>query len=229
MESFEKRGFLQRFGFLFGIVGIAAVAAVIFVGQSLFKRGGPAQKKTPEVTMIKIVPPATPPPPPPPPPPQPRIQEQKMIEQTPIENEEPKPEEAPAPAAPSLGTNIQGTGGPDAFGLSGNSRGTVLGGSGGARSAASRWGWYAGRVQNTVSDALRKNERTREASFRVEVRVWADLTGRIARAQLAGSTGDTALDEAIQRDVLMGLQLAEPPPDGMPMPIVMRLTARRPN
>jgi TonB family protein len=227
MESFEQRGFFQRFGFVLGIVGIVAVVAVIFLGQSLFKKSIAPPRKAPEVTMIKIVPPATPPPPPPPPPPQQKL-EQKMIEQTPIENEEQKPDEAPAPAAASLGTNIQGSGGPDAFGLSGNGRGTVLGG-GPARATASRWGWYAGHVQSSISDALRKNPRTREASFRVEVRVWADLTGRITRATLGESTGNAALDEAIKADVLTGLQLPEPPPDGMPMPIVMRLTARRPN
>ena len=89
--------------------------------------------------------------------------------------------------------------------------------------------WYASAVQVTVSDALRKNPRTRDANFRVEVRVWADLTGRISRAQLVRTTGDSRLDDAIRNDVLAGLQLNEAPPDGMPMPIVMRLSAHRPN
>ena len=34
---------------------------------------------------------------------------------------------------------------------------------------------------------------------------------------------------AIKDEVLAGLQLREPPPEDMPVPIVMRLNARRPN
>jgi hypothetical protein len=46
---------------------------------------------------------------------------------------------------------------------------------------------------------------------------------------LAGSTGHPVVDAAIKEEVLTGLQLEEPPPADMPLPIVIRLTARRPN
>lgn len=151
-----------------------------------------------------------------------------MISQTPVAEDEQKPEETPAPAAPVLGTNIEGTGGPDAFGLSGG------GGSGGGtriarHSSGSRWGWYAASVQRSIGEALRRNDVTRTASFTLEVRIWADLTGRVSRAQLAGSTGDPRVDAAIRDDVLSGLRLAEAPPRDMPLPIVLRLSARRPD
>lgn len=157
-----------------------------------------------------------------------------MIEQVPIEAEEkppeaPKPKDEPPPAA--LGTNIKGPGGSDAFGLgsAGNGGGIGLGQGGGGGRQGSKWGWYAGQVQSKVAEALRQNRLTRNASLRVEVRVWADMTGRITRAQLSGSTGDANLDRTLQNEVLAGLRLAEPPPEGMPMPIVLRLSARRPN
>ena len=93
-----------------------------------------------------------------------------------------------------------------------------------------KWGWYASQVQTRIGDAMRKNPRTRKANGRVEVRIWVDpATGRVIRAVLVSSTGDTAMDAAIRDEVLTGLQLDQPPPDGMPMPIVMRVTARRPN
>ena len=44
---------------------------------------------------------------------------------------------------------------------------------------------------------------------------------------MAGSTGDPSLDSAIRDEVLNGLQL-QPPPLGMPIPITLRLAARRP-
>jgi TonB family protein len=63
----------------------------------------------------------------------------------------------------------------------------------------------------------------------VTVRVWVDSAGRVTRAILAGSSGRAELDSALKNEVLAGLQLQSPPPEGMPMPIVMRISAKRPN
>ena len=147
--------------------------------------------------------------------------------------EEPKPAEkiAPpkAPDAPApLGTGLKG----DGPGLSGLGNGPGLGGGtlggGNGNKGGSRFGWYAGQVQAKIGEALRQNPKTRGSSLRIEVRIWPDTTGRITRAQLVGSTGDAALDSAIQNGVLNGLQLSEPPPAGMRLPINLRLTAQRP-
>lgn len=136
-------------------------------------------------------------------------------------------EEPPDEPTPVAGTSIQGKGPADGFGVSSNT-GRNLTGSAGKKNT-NPFGPYAAQVQATISDALRKNPRTRSAEFRVEVRIWPDLTGRVTRASLVSSTGDLAVDTAIKTDVLTGLQLDAPPPDGMPLPIVIRLTARRPN
>jgi hypothetical protein len=63
----------------------------------------------------------------------------------------------------------------------------------------------------------------------LQVQIWPDKAGRIVRVQLTGSTGDPTIDRAITNEVLSGLQLQEPPPAEMPVPIVLRLTARRPD
>lgn len=212
------------------------IAAVVILGGAIVlvalnTKSEPARKAPERLVSIQL----PPPPPPPLPPPPPKIQpppppEQKMIEQTPVEDEpkpEPKPVDEPPPA---MGTAIKGNGPGDGFGLSGTGKGGGIGGLGGnGGRAASKWGWYAGQVQSRIADALRQNKKTRAASISgLQVRVWPDATGRITRAQLAGSTGDRALDAALQSEVLTGLQLSEPPPAGMPAPIVLRLTARRP-
>lgn len=151
-----------------------------------------------------------------------------MIEQTPVENE-PKPEQAPdEPPAADLGTGIKGDGPPDGFGLSGSGSGRSNGTGSGNQQQRSRWGWYAGQVQSRIQQAVQTNRRTRAASIRAEVKVWADSTGRITRAKLTSTTGDAALDATLRDEVLAGLQLSEPPPEGMPMPINLRITARRP-
>ena len=136
--------------------------------------------------------------------------------------------EKPPEAPPALGTALKGDG-PDGFGLSGNGDGRIggIGGNGGGN--RSKWGWYAGQVQQSVVTALKAHKLTRSASMSLTVRVWADSTGRIVKASLSGSSGSAAIDTAIKNEILTGLQLQSAPPEGMPMPIVMRISARRPN
>ena len=237
----EEISFLQRFRFAIGLlVGLALLAAIGFLAVKLLG-GRSTSPKVEQVTMIKLLPPPPPPPPPPTPPPkvqpqptvQPMIEQKQMIEpETKPEKPQEKRDEAPkshdkAPPGP-LGLNAKGEGAGDAFGLVGRPGGNGLFGDGGG-GGGSRWGWYAVQVQSRVEEALRKNPRTSVATLRVEVRIWPDNTGRVTRVQVSGSTGDPAVDTAIRDEVLTGLQLQEPPPAGMPLPIVMRLTARRPN
>ena len=94
----------------------------------------------------------------------------------------------------------------------------------------SRFGSYAAQVQSTVEQALLQNNKTGTALIvGVLVRIWVDNTGRVTRAQLPVSTANPLLDSAITNEVLPGLQLKEPPPPDLPMPIVLRMTTHRPS
>jgi outer membrane biosynthesis protein TonB len=232
-ESGKEKGGWRRHGAALG-AGATAVA-VIVAGVFLFRSSGSEPtKKPPEIRMVTLQP--LPPPPPPPPPPQ-QLPQPKMVEQTPIKDPEvkqekplEKPKEAPpkpeAPPTGPLGFDAKGEGPGDAFNLAGRPGGNgLLGGGGGG----SRWGWYASIVQAQIEQALRENQKTRNAKLRIEVRLWSDASGRIDRVQLISSTGDIGIDETIKNEVLTGLRLREPPPKDMPMPIVARLTERQPS
>jgi outer membrane biosynthesis protein TonB len=147
-----------------------------------------------------------------------------MVEQPPVNKPEDKPKDpskpnSPAPPGPAA------TGPASDFGLAGGGGGGGIGGGGGG----SKYGWYAGKVQEAIAEALRRNAKTHDASLHVKVRIWSDNTGRITRAVLSGTSGDPSLDEAIRDEVLTGLVLPEAPPSDMPMPIVLRLNEQRPN
>jgi protein TonB len=225
----DAPGFLQRHRIVAGSFAAAGVAVLAFFWNDLFPKKTASPTRRENIVVVTVPPPPPPPPPVVPPPPPPPM-EQKMIEQAPIENE-PKPEaKADEPPPADLATGIKGDGPPDGFGLSGRGGSGGSGGAGsGSAQARSRWGWYAGQVQSRISQAVREHRTTRAANLRAEVKVWADATGRITRANLVTSTGDAALDAALRDEVLAGLQLSEPPPQGMPMPITLRVTARRPN
>ncbi|MBE2181031.1 MAG: TonB family protein, partial [Chthoniobacterales bacterium] len=106
--------------------------------------------------------------------------------------------------------------------------GGLIGGRGTGSGGASRFGAYAGRVQSAVSAALRSHKLTRSARLSVKARIWVDKGGRVTRATLEGSTGDAATDNALRGEILTAITLPAPPPDGMPMPIVMRINATKP-
>ena len=153
----------------------------------------------------------------------PKPEQQKFVQETaPTE----KPPEKQPEAAP-ITTSIKGEGDSGlGLGNGGGAGGSGFGGGGGG----SKYGYYAGRVQSRVAEILRTNKKTRAAVMdHVRVRIWADSGGHISKVSLGQSTGDPSLDTAIKSEVFSDVTLESPPPEGMPMPIVMSFTARRPN
>ena len=233
----DEPSFINRYKTAIGVVvGLAALAAVAgFAFHILGSHSAPA--KVEHISMVRLLPPPPPATPPPPPKVEPQPTVQPMVEQKQMMEPETKPDkplkrdEAPKShdkAPGPLGLNAKGEGAGDAFGLVGKPGGNGLLGDGDG-GGGTRWGWYASEVQATIEEALRNNPHTRDASLRVQIKIWPDKNGRIARVDMDGSTGDPTLDSAIKNEVLNGLQLQEPPPADMPLPIVLRLTAQRPN
>lgn len=213
--------------------GVAlALIAVLFVGVAYFFIGHddlPPPRQVRELTIVNIVPPPLPPPPPPPPPEQKMIEQPKMAEQ---EFKEDKPDEKPPePKQDDLANAKEEPPGPGTLNAPVGPGGLLpqgKGGGGGGGGGGSRWGYYAAMVQSQIESALAANSRTRKAVLQVQIRLWADGTGRVNRVQLMSSTGDAELDAIIRNEVLGSLTLREPPPKDMPMPMVTRVTERRP-
>ena len=224
-EEDDEPGFLRRHRILLilGSLG-TALAVYVFSGPS-----APSSPSAPRKAAVPIN--VTLPPPPLPPPPPPKVEPPKVEQQKEEMEEETAPVDAPPEPAPNdspppIGTNNVGNGPADGFGLgkatpgSGNGSGRKVGGTG------SKFGYYAGQVQSTISAAIRRHGKTKSATMSVTAKIWADETGRITRATLGGSSGDPTVDAALRNEVLTGLQLQSPPPAGMKMPINLRLTAR---
>ena len=220
-DSYDEKDdmtFMERHKVGLSIVAVAVISVGVYTLQSKFSKPNSSKSQGPSLVSVRL------PPMPTPPPPQEVKQEEKMMAQEKVDNKEEKPDDKPPEAAP-LTTNNVGTG-PDPFGLkAGNGGGSYLGSGSQQRS---KFGWYAAQVQTAIGDALRKNPKTRGASFASQVRIWSDITGRVTRAKLSPPTDDPKVDAAIG-EALTGLQLREAPPSGMPMPIVMRISAQRPN
>lgn len=213
---------------------LGALLAVGVVGGGIAwitaSPSAPRKKPAPSTVINITVPPPLPPPPPPPPQVEPPPQEEKMVEAETVVEDTP-PEESPAPEEPpaELTTNLAGGNGND-FGLKqGSGRGNFS--SGGRQTigaAGSKWGSYNAGLARTIEAALKRHPATRNASFGgTRTALWLDSTGRIERAKLLESTRLPSVDSVLTSEILPGL-IYQPQPEGMPSPIVIRISARKP-
>jgi TonB family protein len=224
-EEDQKRGWRHRVArAVVGLVLIGGLGtAVYFILNGATKTEHHAIQTVTRVTL-------PPPPPPPPPPPKvkppepdkvveaPKIQEPKITAAKPPEKAPPKPQQPPStPLTAEAGT------GSNPYGLAvGDGSGNVIGGGGGDGKVS--YLSYGRVVSTDVQAALRRDEKLRSAKFVAELRIWLDPTGKVTRVQLASSSGDPAVDSAVERS-LTGLAMHEPPPKDMPQPIRLRTRA----
>jgi periplasmic protein TonB len=206
-------------------IAIALVVVLVLggIGYGIKKlmSGGSPQKK--HVTTIKLIP-DTPPPPPPPPkePPKEQIKEQPKE----IKVEQPKPAEAP----PAENLKMEGPAGdgPSPFqagAVSNDYKGgdvKTIGSDGGAK-----FNWYAGVLKNQIQDALEKNQKLKEGQYKLIVSVWLKPNGDIEKLEWSGSDAEPEMQQAVKSVLDNMPAMREPPPEGMPQPIKLRITARK--
>jgi hypothetical protein len=77
---------------------------------------------------------------------------------------------------------------------------------------------YSERVQMDIQNALRKNARTRDGSYRAVLDLWIDPSRTIERTELFRSTGDRERDAAIAT-TLRGVTISRPAPANAPRPV----------
>lgn len=201
-------------------IGVGLVLAVLgglavrWIGNN---RQAPPPRKTMQFTVVKVQPQPQPVKPPPPPPvAQPKVEEQPQATRVELKATDIPPPDAPRPQSsePAAGGHLalaaEGEGPGDAFNLAGNVNGRgLLSGGGGlgdgtgdgvgqGESSGNAFAWYYVKVKSALEDALRKQKRLTTAAARVELKIWAEPSGRISRIQLVRSTGDASLDEAIK-------------------------------
>jgi len=140
-----------------------------------------------------------------------------------------------APAGDNLGVDAAGGTGSDGFGLVGNKGGrglTVGGGRGngsgmGHMSLMAKFGWYNKKIQDEIKKQVRKrldqNGGTPKGKYEVKVHILLDHQGSILKSQIKVSSGNDKIDEAIS-STLPGLRISQPPPDGMPKGMTIRLS-----
>jgi hypothetical protein len=81
-----------------------------------------------------------------------------------------------------------------------------------------RYGFYASSVRLQIREALLHNEALRSRRFSVQVNIWLDGAGLIAKSAMHRSSGIPGIDLAVARS-LDGVIVRPEPPTGLPQPI----------
>jgi periplasmic protein TonB len=209
-------------------------ASVIVVGvlALLLAACKDAPSRPKQAQSVKLLP-DTPPPPPPPKPeekrPEPK-REDKPQQQTPQPKPQPTPQqqalksdEAPGQGAGSGLTSGAVTQDYSAGATSGT--GAQVGSTevGSNRLAANV---YANAATRAINDYLNRDKELKQLDYRLQVYVWLQADGRLERAELVGSTGNTEVDAALRRALERFPGTRSPLPDRLPQPLRLQVSNR---
>ena len=184
----------------------AFVGLVAWAGFNLSRTSSTAAHQIARIALL----PDTPPPPPPPPPDKPKIEPKNEIRQ---QIDRPKMQAPPEPE--QLKMEGQAGEGPSPF-AAGEVKNDYIGGDIGN----GRFSPYVGRVAQLIQDALTKRK-AKIANARMLL--WLGADGAVQRFEISGAAPDT---ERELRAALADLgHLPEPPPQDMPMPVGLEITA----
>ena len=211
---------LKRIAFI--LLAIAVLAGLGYGVKNLMSGSDAKPKKAITKIALKDVPP---PPPPPPPKEQPKEQPKDQPKEV-KEVQQPKPAEAP-PSEQLIMDGPAGDG-PSAF-AAGEVKNEYKGGDvktigsdGGAK-----YNWYAGLVKNQIEVALEKDKKLTEGQYKVVVTVWLRQNGDIEKLEVGQSDAEPQIEQAIKTALDAMPAMREVPPEGMPQPIKLRITARK--
>jgi TonB family protein len=222
----NKYTWLRRLPVLLGLALCLLILMGVYFVKDKFHKPPQLKKVVQQITMIQ--PPAPPPPLPQEQKPQePEVREEKIDEPEPMPEPAPVPDQSKEPTPAELGLDAEGVAGTDGFGLDANKGGSSLLGGGGGGNAIL---WYGGQIQRQLEEGLQNllaDTAAMKSDYSVIIEVWVDTDGRISRSELASGCGKANVDQAI-REALPRLRLSigKPPPENMPQPIKVRLTAR---
>jgi len=217
MEDIDDSVSERRSMWIWGIVGLLVLAALGWGLHHMLSGNAGKTKKAPVVSLL----PTTPPPPPPPPKeekkPEPPKEQQKEVQ---VDKQVDKQMQPPDQTLKMEGAAGDGPS-PFAAGKVTSEDVSNLGGKGGALDPFAN---YAALAKGELQRYLARQNELKKRRYKVEVKVWVGGDGAVKRSELMGSSGDSDVDQSIERALAGGLAFSDRPPAGMPQPIRFLIT-----
>jgi TonB family protein len=92
-----------------------------------------------------------------------------------------------------------------------------------------KYGWYTSKIQEEIKVKVKK-QLTQDGGIpkgklQALVKIVLDAKGRIIKYELVGTSGNSKMDEAL-RVILAQIRISEPPPEGMPTGMTIKVTSQ---
>jgi len=136
------------------------------------------------------------------------------------------------PAGDNLGVDAEGGAGSDSFGLVGKKggRSILAGGSGiGSLSLLTKFSGYTQivvtEIRKKVMKQLDEEGGIPKGKLQTVVRVKVDVDGVVIDYRIIGSSGNNRMDDAVIQS-LRSLRISEPPPEGMPKTMSIKIISQ---
>ncbi|MBN2374503.1 TonB family protein [bacterium] len=172
------------------------------------------------------------------PPPPPRIKEQvpepivkreeEVLKQ---ELEEKIPDQAQdsikedMPSNDLLGLDADGGSGSDSFGLAAKKGGkSILLGDSRNVLSLTKYAWYTKIIEDEINKRLLRMGKFPQNNLKVLIKIMLDDNGHILDHSISRSSGDQKTDEAVYLAIKEMSMISEPPPEGMPKTLNLRIT-----
>jgi len=194
--------------------GLAALLLVVgfveFVQKMMSLKISKPERQTQTIQIIRPPPPPPPDQPPPPPP-------EKVEQPLPQDKPEPTPDEPQQQQPDVLANDGPATAGADSFGMHQGSGG-FIGGTGTAPFA-----WYTDRMRDAIKEKLSNSPCVKAAKGSVSTRIVVGADGRITHIELTTTTGDSRLDDCLDKVLGSISKIGAEPPPGMPQAVNLRV------
>ncbi|CAB3643466.1 hypothetical protein LMG24238_00497 [Paraburkholderia sediminicola] len=208
---------------------LIAVGLVALIWHFASDTAGVKRAQAPQVTTVIPLPPPPPPPPKEKPPPE-KVQEDVK---TPVEKptEVPKPTEAPKPSdnqPKQMTMDAPAQAGTDNFGIGAGDGSGMVGSGGGGSFGNSTYRQYIGYLLQSAVERDKQVQASGGGSrFNVNLNIWMDRDGRITKAVIVQSSGDSKLDDAVVGAV-EAFKADQAPPPRSAYPALIKLHGRSP-
>ncbi len=221
---------------VYGALAVMFLAGIGFMVHLLLSDTG--VRKREKIQVVKLL---KPPPPPEEKLPEPEVPkdlpQQEVIEAMPQGNapRNDQPQDT-APVGQDLGVDAEGGSGSDGFGLVGRKGGrSIIGAGGGGGGGLSRsallakYGWYTNKIEKelwrSVKSLLDKDGGIPKGKHQLTIHLELNPGGSVVRFTIIGGSGNDRVDRAV-KTVMPLLRITEPPPDGMPRGMTIKVSAQ---
>ena len=222
------------FIFIIGVVVVFFAGSAVLLAKLMTSDDGSSKRtKTHVVNLIKPPPPPSPVKEKPPEPEPPKeVKQREEIVAPGLQQDRPQDNrnQDDKPAGKHLGIDAEGGAGSDGFGLVGNRGGAALiGGGGGGGGLLRKYAGYTRMLEDEINRKVRKlyEEKwgTPKDKQQVVVKITMDARGAVTEVRIITPSRDSRMDGAV-KEALAGMHLSQPPPEGMPKGLSIRLSSK---